>query len=98
LQENHCSPGKLIKGEGKNVDLRVKNLAISQILSINEMVISGQSLKGSDPTAKVPGESSGAERVLVIPLGPLWEQGSFREQRSFSSPAIVRYALMGVLL
>jgi hypothetical protein len=41
LQENHCSPGKLIKGEGKNVDLRVKNLAASQILSVDEMVVSG---------------------------------------------------------
>jgi hypothetical protein len=41
LQENHCSPGKLIKGEGKSVDLQVKNLAASQILSIDEMVISG---------------------------------------------------------
>jgi hypothetical protein len=41
LQENHCSPGKLIKGEGKNVDLRVKDLAESQILSVDEMVISG---------------------------------------------------------
>jgi hypothetical protein len=41
LQENHCFPGKLIKGEGKNVDLRVKDLAESQILSVDEMVISG---------------------------------------------------------
>src|SRR5258707_9574818 len=43
-------------------------------------------------------ESCGTERVLVLPLCPLLEQGSFREQRSCSSPAIVRYALMGVLL
>jgi hypothetical protein len=34
----------------------------------------------------------------VLPLCPLLEQGSFREQRSCLSPAIVRYALMGVLL
>ena len=98
LQAIHYAPGKLIKGEGKSVDLRVENLAASQILSIDEMVISGQSLKGFDPTAKMPGESCGAERVLVLPLGSLWEQGSSREQRSCSSPAIVRYALMGVLL
>ena len=41
LQEILLFPGKLIKGEGKSVDLRVKNLAASQILSIDEMVISG---------------------------------------------------------
>jgi hypothetical protein len=80
LQENHCSPVKLIKGEGKNVDLRVKNLAASQILSINKMVSAGQSLKGFDSTAKMPGKSCGAERVLVLPLGPCGSKDRFESR------------------
>jgi len=41
LQEILYSPGKLIKGEGKNVALRVESFAVSQIIGIDEMVISG---------------------------------------------------------
>jgi hypothetical protein len=41
LKEILYSPGKLIKGECKSVDLRVASLAASQIIVIDEMVILG---------------------------------------------------------
>jgi hypothetical protein len=41
LQEILYSPGKLIKGEGKSVALRVESFAVSQIIGIDEIVISG---------------------------------------------------------
>ena len=41
LQEILLSPGKLIKDEGKNVALRIESFAVSQIIGIDEMVISG---------------------------------------------------------
>jgi hypothetical protein len=79
LQEILYSPGKLIKGEGKSVDLRVESFAVSRIIGTDGMVISGQSLKGSNPAAKAPGESCGAELALGLPLTPFGEQGSFWE-------------------
>jgi len=41
LQEILYFPGKLIKGEGKNVGLRVERFAVSQIIGTDGMVISG---------------------------------------------------------
>jgi hypothetical protein len=41
LREILYSSGKLIKGEGKSVDLRVESFAVSRITGTDGMVISG---------------------------------------------------------